>query len=76
MAPRPSAVELAVGKWWGWGGLEEAEDLQGRGLLVRAAGLLPSCTVKRTFIRGNLVPGGRAQRTHPGQELALGGSDR
>ena len=50
MAPRPSAVELAVGKWWGWGGLEEAEDLQGRGLLVRAAGLLPSCTVKRTFI--------------------------
>jgi len=56
--------------------LEEAEALQGRGLLVKAAGLLPGCTVKRTFIGGNPVPGGRAQRTHPGQELALGRSGR
>lgn len=35
MAPRLSAVELTVGKWWGWGGLEETESLQGRGLLLR-----------------------------------------
>lgn len=74
MAPRLSAVELTVGKWWGWGGLEETESLQGRGLLVKAAGLFPGCTATGAFIRGKPVPGCRAQRTHPDQELALGRS--
>ena len=76
MAHRPSAVELTAGTWWGWGRLEKTEALQGRGLLVKAAGLLCGCTVTGTFIRGKPVPGGRAQRTHPGQELALGRSGR
>lgn len=74
MAPRLSAVELTVGKWWGWGGMEETEALQGRRLLVKAAGLFLGCTATGAFIRGKPVPGRRAQRTHPGQELALGRS--